>query len=189
MLVISCHADTGFASHRLARVGDLYRGHLDNFAGVYVVMRAYFSGELPPDGVRIELTEGEEIDMAGARRVAATLDADDLVVVVDVTGAPTTARFTIEKCREPELQRLLGAALGGLDYELHRDCPDPISDSDESDVYGEVCAATCFLGIPVTGGDYNQGEVVCREESLATAAEALVRIARAYVARRRVDLG
>ena len=181
MLVISCHADTGFPSHRLERSGDLYRGHLDNFAGVYAVMRAYFSGELPPDGVRIELTDGEETDMAGARRVAAALDPNDLVVVVDVTGAPTDADFTLEKCRLPALQRFLAVALEGLDYDLYEDCPDPVSDSDESDVYAEVCPATCFLGIPVVGGDYNAGEVVCREQSLAAAAEALVRIARLVV--------
>jgi len=181
MLVISCHADTGFPSHRLERSGDLFRGHLDNFAGVYVVMRAYFSGELPPDGVRIELTEGEETDMAGARRVAETLDPGDLVVVVDVTGAPTEAHFTIEKCREPALQSFLAIALDGLDYELYDDCPDPVSDSDESDVYSEVCPATCFLGIPVAGGDYNAEEVICREASLTAAAEALVRIARLVV--------
>jgi hypothetical protein len=182
MLVISCHADTGFPSHRLERVGDLYRGHLDNFAGVYAVMRAYFSGEMPPGAVRIELTAGEEVDMAGARAVAATLEPDDLVVVVDVTGAETEALFTIEKCRDPTLRRFLAAALEGLDHELHEGCPDPISTCDECDVYVEVCPATCFLGIPVTGGDYNEVEVVCREASLVAVAEALVRIARAYAA-------
>ena len=179
MLVISCHADTGFPTQRLARDGDRYRGHLDNFAGVFAVMRAYFSGELPAAGVRIELTEGEETDMSGARRVAETLSPGDVVIVVDVTGAETAADFTIEKCREPGLRRLLEAALAGLDYDLYDDCPDPISATDESDVYSETCPWTCFLGIPVGGGDYNLEEVVCREASLAAAAAALIRIARA----------
>lgn len=184
MFVVSCHADTGFPSHRLERFGDVYRGHLDNFAGVHVVMRAYFSGALPPDGVRIELTEGEETDMAGARRVAESLSAEDLVVVVDVTGAETDGDFTIEKCREPALQLFLETALQGLDYDLWDDCPDPVSQSDESDVYSEVCPWTCFLGIPVEGGDYNLETVDCREASLAAAAEALVRIGRAWSALR-----
>ncbi len=183
MIVVSCHADTGFPSHRLERIGDLYRGHLDNFAGVHVVMRAYFSGELPPDGVRIELTEGEETDMAGARRVAESLSPDDLVIVVDVTGAATDGDFTIEKCRQPALQELLLAALDGFEFDLYDGCPDPVSDCDESDVYAEVSPWTLFLGIPVEGGDYNAGEVTCREASLEAAAGALVRIARAWTER------
>jgi len=184
MLVLSCHADTGFARHRLTHAGDgLYRGHLDNFAGVWAVMRAFFSGRLPTGGVRVELTEGEEIDMAGARRVATTLAADDLVIVVDVTGAPTAADFTIEKCDDPDLARFLRQALDGLDYELSDDCPDPISESDECDVYSGLGFTTCFLGIPVSGGDYNESEVVCRESSLAAVAEALVRIAHAHAER------
>lgn len=180
MIVVSCHADTGFPSHRLERFGDVVRGHLDNFAGVHVVMRAYFSGELPPEGVRIELTEGEETDMAGARRVAGSLSAEDLVIVVDVTGAETDGDFTIEKCRRPELQEWLLAALDGFEFDLYDGCPDPISDCDESDVYAEVSPWTFFLGIPVAGGDYNAGEVSCREASLAAVASALIRIGRAW---------
>jgi len=184
MLILSCHADTGFHRHRLAHADDgVYLGHLDNFAGVFVVMRAFFSGRLPPGGVRIELTEGEEIDMAGALRVAATLTPGDLVVVVDVTGAPTAADFTIEKCADPGLALFLHDALAGLDFELSADCPDPVSESDETDVYAETGVATCFLGIPVSGGDYNETEVYCREASLAAAAEALVRIAHAHAER------
>ena len=181
MLVISCHADTGFDAHRLARRGDgTLHGHLDNFAGVYAVMRAYFSGALDRGNVRIELTEGEETDMAGAYRVRATLAPDDLVVVVDVTGVETTADFTIEKCRLNELADFVAQALAGLDYELFPDSPDPISIDDEWDVYAETQPFALFLGIPVAGGDYNEGEVSCREASLAAAAEALVRLARAH---------
>lgn len=36
---------------------------MDNFAGVYAVMSAYFSGQLPQHHVRIEITYGEECDM------------------------------------------------------------------------------------------------------------------------------
>jgi hypothetical protein len=181
MLVISCHADTGFDRHQLERDGaGGYFGHLDNFAGVYAVMRAYFSGQLDRGNVRIELTEGEEVDMAGARRVRATLDPEDVVLVVDVTGVETDALFTIEKCRQPELASFLEDALDGLDFELFEDSPDPVSTADECDVYSAFNPFTCFVGVPVSGGDYNEGPVGCREESLAAVAEALVRIARAH---------
>jgi hypothetical protein len=181
MLVISCHADTGFAAHRLERrAGGTLHGHLDNFAGVHAVMRAYFSGGLDRGNVRIELTAGEEIDMAGAYRVRSTLAPDDLVVVVDVTGVETAADFTIEKCRLPEVADFVVQALAGLDYALFAESPDPISVDDECDVYAETQPFTFFLGIPGTGGDYNVGEVRCREASLAAAAEALVRLARAH---------
>ena len=38
-LIFSCHADTGFRSHRLSvdKNGDYY-GHLDNFIGVFALM-------------------------------------------------------------------------------------------------------------------------------------------------------
>jgi len=57
--LISCHADTGFATHRLKRIdGGMIHGHLDNFAGVYAVMNAYFSGRMNLPRIRIELTYG-----------------------------------------------------------------------------------------------------------------------------------
>lgn len=34
------------------------------------------------------------------------------------------------------------------------------------DVYSKVCSRTCFIGVPVTGGDYNAGVVECKERSL-----------------------
>ncbi|MFH1467127.1 MAG: hypothetical protein ABIO70_22275 [Pseudomonadota bacterium] len=180
-LVISCHADTGFATHRLRHLADgTIEGHLDNFAGVQAVMGAYFSGRMDLPRVRIELTYGEEVDMAGAMEVAATLGPDDTVVVVDVTGAPTEQAITIEKCASPALQALVRRALEGLSYELFSGCPDPVSDSDECDVYSEVVPRVFFLGVPCTGGDYNAGMVRCRPASLATASEALIRIARAF---------
>jgi hypothetical protein len=37
------------------------------------------------------------------------------------------------------------------------------------------------VGIPVTGGDYNQGAVHCREQSIHAVADALCRIAQAWV--------
>ena len=51
-----------------------YYGHMDNFGGVYAVMKAYFSGKLPQKGVRIEVTYGEETDMEGAKEVARTIN-------------------------------------------------------------------------------------------------------------------
>ena len=75
---------------------------------------------------------------------------------------------------------MVGEALAGLDFELFADSPDPISIEDECDVYAEVQPFCLFLGIPVAGGDYNEGGVSCREESLAAVATALVRLARAH---------
>lgn len=180
-LVISCHADTGFRAHRLIRTNDGFQGHLDNFAGVYAVMSAYFSGRMPCDSVRIELTHGEETGMEGAYQVRSTLSPDDVVVVVDVTGTETERDITIEKCRSPRMRRFVSEALEGLSYSLYEGCPDPIADEDESDVYAEKLENVFFLGIPCTGGDYNTGVVCCRESSIRAASEALVRLADRFV--------
>lgn len=178
MLVISCHADTGFKSHRLRRLpGGVVEGHLDNFAGCHAVMQAYFSGKMDVEQVRIELTWGEEIGLLGAKELVGSLDPKDLVVVVDVTGTPTKGDLVIEKCADPRTRKFLEKTLTGMKYDLYEDCPDPIADSDESDVYVKKCPHTFFLGIPCTGGDYNAGAVRCRQASLDAAAEALCRIA------------
>src|ERR1700684_2444695 len=74
MLVISCHADTGFQSHRLRRLpGGAVEGHLDNFAGCHAVMQAYFSGRMDFDRIRIELTWGEEVGLLGAKELVGAL--------------------------------------------------------------------------------------------------------------------
>ncbi|MBI5725543.1 MAG: M28 family peptidase [Planctomycetes bacterium] len=178
MFVISCHADTGFKSHRLRRLpGGVVEGNLDNFAGCYAVMQAYFSGRMDFDHVRIELTWGEEAGLLGAKELVGSLDPKDLVTVVDVTGAPTENDFTIEKCPDPKVQAFLDKTLKGMKYDLFEGCPDPIASCDESDVYVEKCPHTFFLGIPCTGGDYNVGVVRCRQASLDAVAEALCRIA------------
>lgn len=179
-LVISCHADTGFPSHRLRLTeAGTYLGHLDNFIGVYAVMQAYFSGRLDFEHVRIELTDGEEVDMDGALRVVETLTPRDVVVVVDVTATETERDLVIEKCATPAMQWLVHEALAGLSYELHTGCPDPVSDSDECDVYRQATDNVFFLGIPVWGGDYNEVMVEARPASVTAAAEALVRLAAA----------
>lgn len=179
-LVISCHADTGFASHRLhINEAGNYFGHLDNFLGVYAVMQAFFSGWLNFEHVRIELTQGEEIDMSGALVVAETLAPWDVVVVVDVTATPTDRDLVIEKCASGPMQRLVVEALAGLSYDLYPDCPDPVSTSDETDVYREVTENVFFLGLPVWGGDYNEQMVAARPAAVRAAAEALVRLAAA----------
>ncbi len=181
MLVISTHSDTGFKSHRLAKLpGGIVEGHLDNFAGVHATMLAYFSGRMSQDYVRIELTYGEEIGCIGAQEVYDTLDPSDLVVVVDVTGTPTEKDFCIEKCAHPILRRFLKECLAGMSYDLYENCPDPVSTCDEVDIYVEKCPATFFLGVPVQGGDYNAGIVRCREKSLHAIADALCRIAESY---------
>ncbi len=177
MLVISCHADTGFRNHYLRRLGDgTVHGVLDNVAGVYCVMNAYFSGRIKRNGVRIELTYGEEIDYAGAYEVLDTLNPEDTVIVVDVTGVPTQKDFTIEKCQDPGLRAFLETALAGMSFDLFEDSPDPVSTSDETDVYIQKCRRACFLGVPCFGGDYNERSVSCREQSLTAVAEAICRM-------------
>lgn len=175
-LVISCHADTGFPSHRLSRGNGTYLGHLDNFVGVHAVMNAYFSGRMDSDGLRIELTYGEEKGLLGAYEVVETLSREDVVVVVDVTGTVTDRDLVIEKCASPTMQSFVRDALEGLSYELHAGCPDPVSDSDETDVYREKLENVFFLGIPCHGGDYNLDAVSCKESSVTAASEALIRL-------------
>jgi hypothetical protein len=177
MFVISCHADTRFREHRLESPGDgVLAGHLDNFAGVHAVMLAYFSGGLPSSGVRIELTYGEETGFAGAYEVRQTLRGWDVVVVVDVTATPTDKDFVIEKCAHPGMKHLVEKSLTGMAYDLFPDCPDPVCGLDETDVYRDACPMTCFLGVPVVGGDYNTGTVRCHERSIHMVAEALCRL-------------
>ena len=179
-LVISCHADTGFLFHRLKRIQDTCVGYLDNFAGVHAVMNAYFSGHMDFPCLRIELTYGEETDMEGAYEVLETLSASDVIVVVDVTGTPTDCDITIEKCSSPAMQTFVKQALSGLSYELYEDCPDPIANEDECDVYSEEIENVFFLGIPCQGGDYNSEEVSCKVASITTASEALIRLTSAF---------
>lgn len=182
MLVISCHADTCFQEHQLQRNTDgTVTGHLDNFVGVHAVMRAYFSGKMPTRGIRIELTYGEETDFGGAYEVLHSLRGWDVVIVVDVTGTPTNKDFVIEKCADSRMRDFVQRALEGLSYDLYVDCPDPIADVDETDVYRDACPMTCFLGVPVTGGDYNAEVVSCRERSIEMTVEALCRLAHAWV--------
>ncbi len=178
--VISCHADTGFRSHRLKRTKGACVGHMDNFVGVHAVMNAYFSGKMDLPNIRIELTYGEETDMAGAYGVLETLSEDDVVAVVDVTGTLTDRDIVIEKCLSPEMQSFVKRALRGMSYELHEDCPDPIANCDESDVYSEKLKNVFFLGIPCHGGDYNAVEVSCRKASISAAAEAIIRLAHEF---------
>jgi hypothetical protein len=160
--------------------GGIVEGHLDNFAGVHAVMTAYFSGRLCGPGIRIELTHGEETDMAGAREVCASLDPSDFVLVVDVTAAPAPVDFTIEKCADPETRRFVRAVLKGMRYALYAGCPDPVAQHDESDVYRTRCRRVCFLGVPCRGGDYNAGVVRCRIRHIEQAAVAICRMAEAF---------
>ena len=179
-IVISCHADTCFDSHQLTHTKNNFVGHLDNFAGVHAVMSAYFSGKITNELLRIELTYGEETGMAGARKVLKTLSAEDMVLVVDVTGTPTRRDITIEKCRTPRLQQFVKAALKGLSFEVFEGCLDPISCNDECDVYDEKLENVYFLGIPCYGGDYNSVSVSCQKNSILTASKAIVRLANQF---------
>lgn len=94
-LVFSAHGDTCFGESSCLFVpssnDSLYFGHMDNFAGVYAMMSAFFSGKLPRKRVQCKITYGEETeyddeDFAGAREVMERLNPQDFVVVIDVTG-------------------------------------------------------------------------------------------------------
>jgi len=181
MLVISCHADTGFRSHRLRRLpGGVFEGHLDNFVGVHAVMEAYFSGRLDFDHVRIELTYGEERGMAGACEVLPTLRPRDVVLVIDVTGTATRKTFVVEKCRDERLRTFLRRCLRGMSYDLYEGCLDPISTYDETEVYSLRSRHVCFIGLPCWGGNYNRDVVQCRQRSVRAVANAICRIAEAF---------
>jgi hypothetical protein len=176
-IVISCHADTGFKNHRLKidENGDYY-GHLDNFAGVYAVMNAYFSGFINNPFARIELTYGEETDMEGAYEVLETLNSNDVVIVIDVTGTPTESDIVIEKCSDTDLKQFVTDALIGISFDIYSGCPDPIANEDECDVYKEKLEKVCFLGIPCTGGDYNAGLVTVKRKSIEAATNAIIKL-------------
>jgi hypothetical protein len=181
MLIISCHSDTNFSNHSLVNIDDdTVFGHLDNFAGVYSVMQAYFSGRINQDYVRIELTYGEEDEYQGAYEVLETLNEHDVVIVVDVTGTETQGDFVIEKCRTEELQDFMRQALDGMEFDMYEDCPDPVADEDETDVYSQKCTHVCFVGIPCFGGDYNDDPVYCRRSSMERLSEAICRIVEYY---------
>eukprot|EP01102_Stenamoeba_stenopodia_P003201 TRINITY_DN1312_c1_g1_i1.p1 TRINITY_DN1312_c1_g1~~TRINITY_DN1312_c1_g1_i1.p1 ORF type:complete len:235 (+),score=49.56 TRINITY_DN1312_c1_g1_i1:103-807(+) len=185
-ILISAHGDTNWRQHRLQRQMGLregeteeeveYYGHMDNFGGVYAVMKAYFSGKLPLKGVRIEVTYGEETDMEGAKEVAKTINVSDIVIVVDVTGTKTTKNLVIEKCRNKRLRKFVKRVLeeAGIQADLYSNCPDPIATQDETNVYGKITDFTFFLGLPTRGGDYNEGPVRCFKKDLNALSKALV---------------
>ena len=61
-----------------------------------------------------------------------------------------------------------------VSYDLYRDCPDPIADQDETNVYGKKTKFTFFFGIPTRGGDYNDGPVSCYQSDIEKCSEALI---------------
>ena len=173
MIVISCHADTGFPFHRCTTNGQSYTGMMDNFSGVYAVMRAFFSGRINQDYVRIELTHGEEVDFAGAYEVLETLNEHDVVIVIDVTATPTEKNMVIEKCRNDAMKTWIENSLEPDCFDLYPDCPDPVADEDETDVYSTKLDRVFFLGIPCRGGDYNEEDTTVTEQDLDALSSAL----------------
>ena len=153
---------------------------MDNFVGVYGVMKAYFSGSITNNHTRIELTYDEEVDMEGAKQVASTISKQDTVIIVDVTATPTSKDLVIEKCKNPAMKDYLTEALRGLSYDLYADCPDPVSCFDETDIYSQVTPYCCFLGVPCEGGDYNEGQVYCRKQSVESVAQAICQLSEYY---------
>ena len=64
-LSIKIQGDTNFNDNVSCEKIDehLIKGHMDNFAGVYTVMKAFFSCKLPKQQVNVQITYGEENDM------------------------------------------------------------------------------------------------------------------------------
>lgn len=180
MILVSAHSDTNFKTTILRVEGDSYIGYLDNFVGVYAAMKAYFSGQLDYEYVRIELTYGEEVDFAGAKEVAEDVQKDDLVIVMDVTATPTDKDIVLEKAASPVVRQFLEETLDGFSYDMYEGCPDPVSDSDEVEIYKHKSDYCFFLGLPCTGGDYNAKEVSCKTQSVEAAAKAIIEIAKNY---------
>jgi hypothetical protein len=94
-LIFSAHGDTCFSESFCHPIntsqGTLYFGQVDNFAGVYALLSSYFGGSTHEHRIQYHITYGEEklingLEYAGAREVIATLEPDDMVVVIDVTG-------------------------------------------------------------------------------------------------------
>jgi hypothetical protein len=85
-------------------------------------------------------------------------------IFLDVTGTPTNANIIIEKCWNPRLRTFICQTLSelGISYDLYRGCSDPIASQDETDVYSKITDFTFFLGLPVRGGDYNEGNISLR---------------------------
>lgn len=180
MIFISAHSDTNFNKSVVKITDGSYVGFLDNFVGVYAAMKALFSGEIKTEEVRIELTYGEEKGLIGAKEIAPEIQINDLVVVIDVTGTPTDKDIVIEKCKSDKLEKFLNETLDGMEYDLYKDCPDPISDQDEVEVYKHYSNYTFFLGLPCVGGDYNSVHVSCKIASVDAVAKALVLICNNY---------
>jgi hypothetical protein len=143
-------------------------------------MQAYFSGDLPQDRVRIEITYGEETGMVGAQEVAQTLGPTDVVIVVDVTGTRTTSNVVIEKCKNNRLRLFLQDVMKHTDipHKIYKGCPDGICTMDETDVYSFVTEYTFFLGLPVRGGNYNAGPVYCFKADIDDLSRSLIVITR-----------
>lgn len=180
MIIVSAHSDTNFKKS-VAKISDeSYVGFLDNYVGVYAAMKALFSGEIKTEEVRIELTYGEEKGLLGAKELAHEINKDDLVIVIDVTGTATEKDFVIEKCKSDKLENFLRQTLDGMKYDLYKECPDPISDQDEVEVYKYKSDYTFFLGLPCVGGDYNSIEVSCKTASVDAVAKALILICNNY---------
>ena len=179
MILISVHGDTNFNEIKLFDCGDCYEGHLDNYVGVYAAMKAFFSGEMNSDNVKMVITYGEETDMAGAREEAAKLSPEDIAIVMDVTATPTDKDFVIEKCENKKIRNILDAALKEFSYDIYEGCPDPVSNMDECEIYRKKTDKFFFLGIPVFGGDYNAELVKVKKRTIDETAKALVVICKA----------
>jgi len=171
--IISAHGDTNFAHSQITPKGEWLYGTLDNFVGIKAVMDACFDGNL--NGARVEITYGEETGMAGAIEVSHTVNPEDVVIVVDVTGYHTSKDLVIENCRSPWMFDFIQKAFERADftYEIFSNSGDPVSQIDETVVYQQRTDRSILLAIPCDGGNYNTHVVRSRRRSLEAATSAL----------------
>lgn len=188
--IISAHGDTNFAHSQITPKGDWLYGTLDNFIGVKAVMDACFDGSL--NGARVEITYGEENGMAGAQEVAETVNPEDVVIVVDVTGYHTSKDLVIENCHSPWMFGFIQEAFKRADftYEIFSDSGDPVCQIDETGVYQQHTERCILLAIPCDGGDYNAHIVRSSTKSLEAATSALKLLFKYFLkkGRRTLDL-
>lgn len=123
--------------------------------------------------------------MAGAREVAATLKAADVVIVIDVTGVKTDKDIVFEKVKNRALRKFIAKTMKSqapeITYDIYADCVDEIASQDETDVYRKYTDFVFFLGVPVRGGDYNDGPVYCWKRSIDATARAMIVLTKALV--------
>ena len=151
-IIVSAHLDTVFRDAYACFKDGIFKGSCDNIAGVLAM--ALVMHESP--GIRIELTEDEEMGMQGCRALAKKASqTDDLFIVIDVCNRshhwPKTINFTVENFHRIQWKHIR-AALKPLakQYRLR-----PQGEESEAWTFRDLGFAVVECCIPVVGGIHN----------------------------------